>query len=404
MTPLAPDETLRVLIGDVDEATFFAHHYDRAPLHVRGAPERFSGLYDVAAFWSARALRELDAATRDARGQHVQLEILPAQMRPMFDAGMTLCADVSLDLRVARLLAGLKSALCLAGPPAFAKMYASPEGSGFAVHADAHHVFVLQLEGKKRWRYTREPAVRAPLAPIKITADGEVVHAHPLDGVPVLAAGGERVAPPSNFEEVVLVPGDSLYLPPGTWHEARAIGESYAISVSPPRAAAFDVVTHLLRDAFASDPEWRRDLTAPPSRPELGVARVKERLAALAAALAHLPDTEIARLWCEDIVRDRPAFTTPPSHDARDITRTTTLERVDPAPLIHYVDADLVCFYAAGEQLTFPAEALPFIEALARHKTFTAEDTLAWDETLTWPDARATLEQLVSAGVLRARR
>ena len=407
MTPWTAEEVLRTLIGSADEGAFFERHWERAALHVPGDPVRFAELYDSATFFGGHGLSELDAATQDARGQHTQFEILPAQMRSLYDAGMTLCADISSDSRVAPLLAGLKGALALTGPPAFAKVYASPDGAGFGLHADAHHVFVLQLEGEKHWRYSPTPALTAPLAGMKVGPGGDVVHAFPMDAVPVMGDDGSPLEAPETLEEVVLTPGDSMYLPPGTWHAARAMGASFAVSVSPPRSPACDVLTRILRDALRSDPAWRSDVAIAPADPSAGVARVRERLAQLTRALATADPTELTRLWCIAAVHERPDAT--PCANGHAPERDDRLERVDPSPLLYCVASreeppgEIVCFYAAGEELTFPAEALPFVAGLARHRVFRAGDVLSWDPKLDWESAKSVLTQLLDASVLRIR-
>jgi cupin superfamily protein len=77
------------------------------------------------------------------------------------------------------------------GHPCQVNAYITPAGArGLGVHHDAHDVFVLQAFGSKRWEIHPTPAERREGA-------GEV-------------------------REVVLEPGDALYLPTGTPHAAQA--------------------------------------------------------------------------------------------------------------------------------------------------------------------------------------
>src|SRR5205814_1310670 len=89
--------------------------------------------------------------------------------------GMTICAEVSSDPSVARFLRSFARAFALAGGPPFARVYASPDGRGFAAHADKFHVFVLQLEGEKEWKISRSPAIAAPLDGIHLDVQGSPV-------------------------------------------------------------------------------------------------------------------------------------------------------------------------------------------------------------------------------------
>ena len=86
------------------------------------------------------------------------------------------------------------------GHPAQVNAYYTPRAAqGLPVHHDTHDVFVLQVSGEKRW-LVYEPALELPLKHQKYTSEmgepGEPVH------------------------DLVLRPGDMLYLPRGWLHEA----------------------------------------------------------------------------------------------------------------------------------------------------------------------------------------
>jgi lysine-specific demethylase/histidyl-hydroxylase NO66 len=95
------------------------------------------------------------------------------------------------------------------GHPVQANAYVTPPQSrGFDDHYDVHDVFVLQVEGEKRWRI-RRPVHRAPLRNQPWTDRREQV---------------ERAARDEPLLDVVLRPGDCLYLPRGYLHAATALG------------------------------------------------------------------------------------------------------------------------------------------------------------------------------------
>lgn len=103
-----------------------------------------------------------------------------------------------------------------------ANVYVTPPRSqGFGAHYDCHDVLVLQLHGRKRWRLYRAP--------------------HPL---PLRDETFSRVAPEVGEvgEEVVLEPGDLLYVPRGWVHEAAALDSlsvHTTIGVTVPRWSDF---------------------------------------------------------------------------------------------------------------------------------------------------------------------
>ena len=95
------------------------------------------------------------------------------------------------------------------GHPVQANAYITPpQNQGFSAHYDVHDVFVLQLEGEKRWRIHR-PVFESPLR-------DQPWNDHKTD----VARQGQQPA----LIEAVLRPGDCLYLPRGYLHAASALG------------------------------------------------------------------------------------------------------------------------------------------------------------------------------------
>jgi ribosomal protein L16 Arg81 hydroxylase len=87
--------------------------------------------------------------------------------------------------------------------------YLTPAGNqGFATHYDTHDVFVLQVDGTKRW-HIHPPVLPEPL---ERQARGDR-----MDEVSATASGEPAL-------DVVLRPGDALYLPRGWLHSAQAQG------------------------------------------------------------------------------------------------------------------------------------------------------------------------------------
>jgi ribosomal protein L16 Arg81 hydroxylase len=139
------------------------------------------------------------------------------------------------------------------GHPVQVNSYTTPaQSQGFADHYDVHDVFVLQVEGEKRWR------VRPP------------VHDLPLRSEPweqrrgaVADAGGR---PP--LLETVLRPGDCLYLPRGHLHSATSLGgvsTHLTLGVHVwTRAAVLDAVLDEVRLGLTADVRVRGSLPLGP--------------------------------------------------------------------------------------------------------------------------------------------
>lgn len=100
------------------------------------------------------------------------------------------------------------------GHPVQVNAYVTPRQSqGFGDHYDVHDVFVLQVAGEKRW-LVREPVLRHPTRDQPWTDHKAAVEAAARRQPPLL--------------DVVLRPGDALYLPSGFLHAAQALGETSA--------------------------------------------------------------------------------------------------------------------------------------------------------------------------------
>jgi lysine-specific demethylase/histidyl-hydroxylase NO66 len=95
------------------------------------------------------------------------------------------------------------------GHPVQANAYVTPpQNQGFSNHYDVHDVFVLQIEGEKRWQI-HAPVLDAPLRDQPWSDRKRAVE--------------QRAAQPPLIE-AVLKPGDCLYLPRGFLHAATALG------------------------------------------------------------------------------------------------------------------------------------------------------------------------------------
>lgn len=155
------------------------------------------------------------------------------------------------------------------------------DGGGVGPHFDSYDVFLLQVQGRRRWRIGRmNDATLQPGVPLKILA---------------------RFEPE---EEHVLEPGDMLYLPPRWAHDGVAEGECMTCSIGFRAAARDEVgreVLHRLLDGEEEAPN--ATLYRDPSQPATdtparipstlqsftgeAVARLVENPKALACALGE---------------------------------------------------------------------------------------------------------------------
>jgi hypothetical protein len=409
---------LAKVLEPVLPADFFRDHWNRRALHIPGPPEKFAALYDAETWTRFEGIDDLKAVTTDARGVQVEIPALAAQAGALFLNGFTICANVTEAPRVASFLSTFRADLPVPGGPPFAKLYASNDGRGFAVHADKHHVFVLQIAGQKQWRYSRVPVAPAPIDGLFLGPDGLPSWRNGHGAEQARLDDGAPIAPPdvASFDAALLEPGHCLYLPPGTWHVARAVGHSIAVSVSPECATVTDFFVAAVRELFAHDPAWRQELSGSPADDPVagaipaGIAGVLgARAAELRAAIDHLDERRLHRLWQLGVATAQSPTIPPKSWPAsHEIHRADLLARADAGPFHFLVapspggDEERCYFYRAGEW-SLPAAAREVLTKLSAHDAFRAEEALAWDRRLKFQELREILATLVAAGVLERR-
>ena len=135
------------------------------------------------------------------------------------------------------------------GHPVQANAYVTPpQNQGFSNHYDVHDVFVLQIEGEKRWQI-HSPVYEAPLRDQPWSDRKAAVERHAKE-------------PP--LIEAVLRPGDCLYLPRGFLHAATALGTvSTHLTIGVHSWTRFALAEQALAQALrtvAEDPQLRTSL------------------------------------------------------------------------------------------------------------------------------------------------
>ncbi|WP_067501524.1 cupin domain-containing protein [Actinoplanes sp. TFC3] len=159
--------------------------------------------------------------------------------------------------------------------------YLTPAGNkGFATHYDTHDVFVLQVEGTKRWRI-HEPVLSEPLE--RQAWGGRA------DEVGATAEGPAAL-------DVVLAPGDALYLPRGWLHSAQAQGERSLHLTFGVRALTRYALVEELLSLAAGDQRLRATLPygMDVADPDQVAPELSETVAALRDWLLQADPQEVA--------------------------------------------------------------------------------------------------------------
>ncbi|MEP7301539.1 MAG: cupin domain-containing protein [Caldimonas sp.] len=280
------------LLGGLSPAAFMHRHWQKKPLLVRGAlPAALPGIDRRRLFaLAAEDGVESRLIVNDADRWSVRHGPIPRRaLPPLARAGWTLLVQgVDLHDDEAHRLLGRFRFVPDARLDDLMLSYAS-DGGGVGPHVDSYDVFLLQVEGRRRWRVgrTARPRLR--------------------DDVPLKMLAGFAAR-----QEWLLEPGDMLYLPPGWGHEGVAVGACITASIGfrAPAAVALAAETVQRLAEAAIDAVDATD--APHERRARRDSRYADRNqsavghpARIPAALQGFADAAVARLLGDARARRR---------------------------------------------------------------------------------------------------
>lgn len=278
----------------VDVRTFQRSAWEAHQLFVPGWSDKFRHLgVTLEEFRTCVANtppERLKAARVTDDGRATYDRILPEDAPARAAQGMTLCVTAADDyfrfLQTLSIDAKISLGLHSNG---HCNIYDSPTGGGFGLHFDTQSVFILQIEGSKRWRCGSTPAV--PFPPELCEGEAAKMADYRQRHRWTELADTER----TSWCEYDLVPGDLLYLPPGTWHQGRAGTHSLAVSLTCPTVSAAALIAALLSERFGPSLAWRRNL---PSSAVEGLVEsdLDERLAELRELVRSLTGAELVQM------------------------------------------------------------------------------------------------------------
>jgi 50S ribosomal protein L16 3-hydroxylase len=198
-------------LGDLAPAQFLRKHWQKKPLLARGALPEISSMFRAQDLLALACHDDVESrlVTRANGKWHVrtgpfrryELARLPKRNWTLLVQG------VDLHLSAARALLTRFSFIPYARQDDLMVSIA-PEGGGVGPHFDSYDVFLLQAQGRRRWRLSTQSDLRlVEDAPLKIL---------------------RRFVPTEDF---VAEPGDVLYLPPRYAHDGIAQSDCITCSV-----------------------------------------------------------------------------------------------------------------------------------------------------------------------------
>jgi 50S ribosomal protein L16 3-hydroxylase len=260
------------LLGGLAPAQFMKRHWQKKPLLVRGAVPAMQPLLTPTQLFALAGRDEVESrlvvhertSWRLQRGPFARRALPPLKQREW-----TLLVQ-GVDLHDARAHALLRRFDFLPAARLDDLMVSfATDGGGVGPHFDSYDVFLLQAQGRRRWRIGRQRDLSLQEGlPLKILA---------------------RFEPE---QEVVLEPGDMLYLPPRYAHDGIAEGDCQTYSIGFRAPAQGELARELLQriaDEAAEEgagrvyQDPRQQATASPGALPEGLAAFARE--ALAAAL-----------------------------------------------------------------------------------------------------------------------
>src|SRR3954452_6985972 len=215
------------LLGGLTPAQFMKKHWQKKPLLVRQAFPAFQPLLPPRALFELAGREQVESRLVLREGKPWRWQrgpfkrrALPATSRP----GWTLLVQgVDLHEPAAHALLHVFDFMPAARLDDLMISWAS-DGGGVGPHFDSYDVFLLQAQGRRRWRIGRQRdfSLREGL-PLKVLEHFEPEH------------------------EYVLEPGDMLYLPPRYAHDGVAEGECQTYSIGFRAPARSELARDLLQ-------------------------------------------------------------------------------------------------------------------------------------------------------------
>lgn len=424
---------LKTLLAAGSPQVFIREYWGQRAYHCGGDIERFHDLFGrVFSVDEIRTLTTRLAAldgvyaygypdTKAAQGAFAEhgdepvLRVAPDSALDLVLSGVT--ATVPALERVSPELAGVCVALrrqMQAAAGMDCKLWLSGPSAGARMHMDGAHVFQCQMRGHKRWRIATEPVLpwargynaALPDGSARLHTDwGDIIDAHVDD---------------CEFRELVMKPGDFLYLPSGTWHTTQAVGDDLSVSLSFCfRWMSFrNLLDQVLDDALAPSPGWRQ-MPPPavsdgdaerlsPAQTDYLTARLDEVRALLNSLTPTSPLLHCA--WKKVIARGRPLdewnlSVDKPSSVLAQVEPDLYLRVAPTDPMTMAIsDHEIYLFHGAEEICFDEARYFGFARELARcTERFLARDTLDWSDgsPYSWSDVQPMLATLLNIGVLQ---
>ena len=293
----------------------------------------------------------------------------------------------------------------------------SPRSFGVNAHFDGGSIFIIQTSGRKRYFFSREPAVQWPRGKGFVFPDGTIRY---TDTQRMVHGQGDWEQldgfDESSLEEVTLEAGDMVYWPAGTVHKTLAEdGESLALQL------VFLPVNFRRFFTAAGATGHRRSAVALPAssagtgqRQATGFYR-----AILPRTLERAREVDwrvrpdglgVNRMWQEMVHPPQPNGVQIDEGSKAPVNVSDLFELSNHSWVSYTIGTDRhgeqsVHLYSGEQEIEIAGEWVPFYEQMLSCKSFfSGSETLAWKingRSYSWEDVQEHLSMLLQTGVLR---
>lgn len=254
-----------------------------------------------------------------------------------------------------------------------------PNAQGFKPHWDTHDVFVLQIEGSKRWRMYGG-GLELPLKDQKFDP--------------------ERHAPGEVESELTLEAGEALYVPRGLMHAAATTDAvSIHITLGVMSYTWGDLLVDAVAELVERDARWRESLPVGFARgavtPDALAGELRQRLSELGDAVDLASVVRERQRTFAGHLRPRASdFLTQVAGASELEPGDTVVWREGVLGEVHSEDGRLT-LRSGTRELDLPAAASTVVERLLERAPVIANEL---DEALDWPSTRIVLMALIREG------
>ncbi len=293
--PPAPDQPL-ALLGGLTPAQFMRRHWQKKPLLVKGALPGFQPLLSRPELFALSGQEEVESrlvVQKSGAGWTLKHGPVAKSAFPAFKQSHWTLLVQGVDLHHDGAHALMQQFRFLPDARLDDLMISwASEGGGVGPHFDSYDVFLIQAQGKRRWRIGRQKDLSLQEdMPLKILSHFEAE------------------------EEYVCEPGDMLYLPPKWAHDGVAVeGECMTYSVGfrvPQRGGLAGEIAQRLADDHEDETLYRdpdQPATQQPGRIPAGLQaftadalqRLLEQPEDMARALGEVMTEPKPKVWFEE--------------------------------------------------------------------------------------------------------